>query len=89
MFRTGYFPGSLKGNEGGREMPKKIDTIYRLAIGVATLLLGIFADMSAGAKIVVFVISGLAFVEAYFKVPSHDPYSRSTTDSAEQQAGRK
>jgi hypothetical protein len=56
----------------------KTEMLYRLAIGIALLLLGVLAEMSIGAKVVVFLIAALAFVEAYLNVPGKNPYSRRT-----------
>jgi hypothetical protein len=58
----------------------KTDVLYRLAIGVALLFLGLLAEMSIGAKVIVFLIAALAFVEAYLKGPGKDPYSKETLE---------
>jgi hypothetical protein len=61
----------------------KVDMLYRMAIGAVLLLLGLFAEMGMGAKIFVFLIAALAFVEAYLKAPGRDPYSRETLENEE------
>lgn len=58
----------------------KIDMLYRLAIGVALLFLGLLAEMGTGAKVIVFLIAALAFVEAYLKAPGKDPYGKETLE---------
>ena len=66
------------------KVPSKIEMIYRLVIGAFLLLLGLFADISTGARIFVFVIAVLAFVEAYLRALGKDPFSRGTLGSAEE-----
>jgi hypothetical protein len=44
------------------------------------LFLGLLADMSTGAKVIVFLIAALAFVEAYLKSPGKDPYGKETLE---------
>ncbi len=61
--------------------PTKIEMIYRLVIGAFLLFLGIFADMSAGARVLLFLIAALAFVEAYVRAQGRDPFSKGTLGS--------
>jgi hypothetical protein len=71
---------STREQRRGKMKTPKIETIYRLAIGAVLLLVGLFAEMSTGAKGMVFLIAALAFVEAYFKAPGKDPYGRETAE---------
>lgn len=64
--------------------PTRIEMVYRLVIGAFLLLLGLFAEMSLGAKIFIFVIATLAFIEAYLRALGKDPFSRGTLESREE-----
>lgn len=64
--------------------PTKIEMLYRLVIGAFLLLLGLFAEMSIGAKIFIFVIAALALVEAYLRALGKDPFSKGTLESTEE-----
>jgi hypothetical protein len=59
------------------------ETIYRLAIGAVLLLMGLFAEMGTGAKVIVFLIAALACVEAYLKFPGKDPYGKEPLESTQ------
>ena len=64
--------------------PTKIEMIYRLAIGAFLLILRLFAEMSIGAKMFMFVIAALAFVEAYLRARGKDPFSKGMLESTEE-----
>jgi hypothetical protein len=61
------------------DKPAVVEMSYRLLIGVALLLLALFADMSIGPKVVIFLIAAVAFIEAFIKSPKRDKYSRNRT----------
>lgn len=64
--------------------PTKIEMIYRLVVGAFLLFLGLFAEMSTGAKIFVFLIAALAFVESYIRARGKDPFSKGTLEGTEE-----
>lgn len=66
--------------------PTKIEMIYRLLIGAFLLFLGILAEMSTGARVLLFLIAALAFVEAYIRSVGRDPFSKGTLGSGEEHA---
>jgi hypothetical protein len=70
--------------EGNMKTPSKIEMIYRLVIGAFLLLLGLFAEMSTGATIFMFVIAAFAFVEAYLRALGKDPFSKGTLEGIEE-----
>ncbi len=49
----------MKKNLGG------IDKTIRIIIGVVLVIVGIFAQMSTGLRIVAFVVAGIALVTAF------------------------
>jgi hypothetical protein len=66
------------------QAPTRIEMIYRLVIGAFLLLLGLLADRSTGARIFVFPIAALAFVEAYRRAVGKNPFSQGTLESPEE-----
>jgi len=60
------------------DKPAVVEMSYRLLIGVALLLLALFADMSIGPKVVIFLIAAVAFIEAFVKSPRRNRYSKGT-----------
>ena len=63
------------------QTPTTIEMAYRLIIGVFLLLLGLVAEMSSGARIFVFAIAALAFVEACVRAVGKDPFSMGMPES--------
>jgi hypothetical protein len=64
--------------------PSKVEMTYRLAIGAFLLVLGLAADVSGGTRFFLFLISALAFVEAYLRAIGKDPFSRGAIEGTDE-----